>query len=148
MAASWGGVQIFDIRDPRAPRRVGSINLKDVRELRVVHNTAYIVGHLHLTVGTAVTLSFMGITYWLVPMLGGRALWSRRLALVQVWLWVGGMVIFSNALHRLGLMGMPRRTMIGAAAYIQPEWKPVLPLVEAAARLHNSAPYRWWVATK
>ena len=39
------------------------------------------------------------------------------------------MVIFSNALHRLGLMGMPRRTMIGAAPYIQAEWKPVLPLV-------------------
>ena len=38
-------------------------------------------------------------------------------------------MIFSNALHRLGLMGMPRRTMIGAAAYVQPEWKPVLPLV-------------------
>jgi cytochrome c oxidase subunit I len=95
----------------------------------LVHNTAWIPGHLHLTVGTAVTLSFMGITYWLVPMLCGRALWSRRLALVQVWLWVGGMVIFSNALHRLGLMGMPRRTMIGAAAYIQPQWKPVLPLV-------------------
>jgi cytochrome c oxidase subunit 1 len=95
----------------------------------LVHNTAWIPGHLHLTVGTAVTLSFMGITYWLVPMLRGRALWSRRLALVQVWLWVGGMVIFSNALHRLGLMGMPRRTMIGAAPYIQPEWRPVLPLV-------------------
>jgi heme/copper-type cytochrome/quinol oxidase subunit 1 len=44
----------------------------------VVHNTAYIVGHLHLTVGTAVTLTFMGITYWLVPHLAGRALWSPR----------------------------------------------------------------------
>src|SRR6266581_6555906 len=32
----------------------------------VVHNTAYVVGHFHLTVGTAVTLSWMGITYWLV----------------------------------------------------------------------------------
>ena len=47
----------------------------------VVHNTAWIPGHLHLTVGTAVTLSFMGITYWLIPVLRGRALWSRRLAL-------------------------------------------------------------------
>lgn len=96
---------------------------------RLVHNTAWIPGHLHLTVGTAVTLSFMGITYWLVPLLRGRALWSRRLALVQVWSWVAGMVIFSNALHRLGLMGMPRRTMIGAAPYVQAEWKPLLPLV-------------------
>lgn len=95
----------------------------------VVHNTAWITGHLHLAVGTAVTLTFMGITYWLVPLLRGRALWSRRLALTQAWLWFGGMVIFSNTLHRLGLMGMPRRTMISAAPYLQPEWKPLLPLV-------------------
>jgi len=95
----------------------------------VVHNTAWIPGHLHLTVGTAATLTYMGITYWLVPVLCGRALWSRRLALGQVWLWFGGMVIFSNALHRLGLMGMPRRTMIGASAYVQPEWTAALPLV-------------------
>jgi cytochrome c oxidase subunit 1 len=101
----------------------------------LVHNTAWIPGHLHLTVGTAVTLSFMGITYWLVPLLRGRALWSRRLALVQVWVWVIGMFIFSNAMHRLGLMGMPRRTMIGAAPYIQPEWKPLLPLVAIGGSL-------------
>jgi cytochrome c oxidase subunit 1 len=80
-------------------------------------------------VGTAVTLSFMGITYWLVPYLADRGLWSRRLALAQVWLWFGGMLVFSNALHRLGLMGAPRRTMLGAAPYLQPAWKAVLPLV-------------------
>ncbi|MBI4562755.1 MAG: b(o/a)3-type cytochrome-c oxidase subunit 1 [Candidatus Rokubacteria bacterium] len=92
----------------------------------VVHNTAWIPGHLHLTVGTAVTLTFMGITYWLVPCLRGRGLWSRGLALAQVWLWFVGMAIFSHALHRLGLMGMPRRTMIGASAYLQPEWQSLL----------------------
>jgi cytochrome c oxidase subunit 1 len=95
----------------------------------VVHNTAWIPGHLHLTVGTAVTLTFMGITYWLVPALCGRALWSRRLALAQAWLWFIGMGIFSNALHRLGIMGMPRRTMIGASPYLQPAWEGILPLV-------------------
>ena len=95
----------------------------------VVHNTAWIPGHLHLTVGTATTLTFMGITYWLIPFLRGRGLWSRRLALAQVWLWFVGMAIFSNALHRLGMMGMPRRTMIGASVYLQPEWKSALPLV-------------------
>jgi cytochrome c oxidase subunit I len=95
----------------------------------LVHNTAWIPGHLHLTVGTGVTLTYMGITYWLVPQLSGRALWSRRLALAQVWLWMGGMVLFSNALHRLGMMGMPRRTLISAAPYVQADWKPVLPLV-------------------
>jgi cytochrome c oxidase subunit 1 len=95
----------------------------------VVHNTAWMPGHLHLTVGSAVTLTFMGVTYWLVPHLTGHALWSRRLALAQVWLWFGGMIVFSNALHRLGMLGAPRRTMLGAAAYVQPEWRAVLPLV-------------------
>jgi cytochrome c oxidase subunit 1 len=95
----------------------------------VVHNTAYIVGHLHLTVGTAVTLTFVGITYWLVPHLAGRALWSRSLALAQVWLWFAGMMIFSPTLHELGLRGMPRRTMIGHASYVQADWKALLPLV-------------------
>jgi len=95
----------------------------------VVHNTAYIVGHLHLTVGTAVTLSYVGITYWLVPYLAGRPLWSRHLALLQVWLWLAGMVVFSSTLHQLGLEGMPRRTMISAVPYMQAEWKALLPLV-------------------
>jgi cytochrome c oxidase subunit 1 len=45
----------------------------------VIHNTVWIPGHLHLTVGTAVTLSFMGITYWLLPHITGRKLWGGRL---------------------------------------------------------------------
>ncbi len=89
----------------------------------LVHNSAWIAGHLHLTVGTAVTLTFIGITYWLVPVLWGKALWSRGLALTQAWLWAFGMLIFSHSLHALGLMGMPRRTMISAAPYVQPEWR-------------------------
>jgi cytochrome c oxidase subunit 1 len=106
----------------------GLINASHSMNL-IVHNTAYIVGHFHLTVGTAVTLSFMGITYWLVPHLLDRALWSRGLALIQVWLWAMGMTVFSTSLHSLGLQGMPRRTMISLAPYIQPEWRPLMILV-------------------
>ncbi|GBD15627.1 Cytochrome c oxidase subunit 1 [bacterium HR26] len=97
----------------------------------VVHNTRWIVGHFHLTVGAAVTLTFMGITYWLVPYLTGRALWSRRLALVQAWSFFVGEVIFSETLHRLGVLGMPRRTQIAAAEYLMPEWQNIIgmPLV-------------------
>src|SRR5262249_16022475 len=87
----------------------------------VVHNTAWIPGHLHLTVGTAVTLTYMGITYWLVPYLCGRGLWSRGLALVQVWLWFGAMIVFSHAQHNLGVLGAPPRTMLGAAPHLRPE---------------------------
>jgi cytochrome c oxidase subunit 1 len=88
----------------------------------VIHNTAWVVGHFHLTVGAAVTLSFMGISYWLIPYLTGRQLWSRWLALVQAWTWFVGMAIFSETLHRLGLEGMPRRTEISAAAYVPGPW--------------------------
>ncbi|MBI2941109.1 MAG: b(o/a)3-type cytochrome-c oxidase subunit 1 [Chloroflexi bacterium] len=95
----------------------------------IVHNTAWIVGHFHLTVGTAVTLSFMGITYWLVPLLSGRQLFSRRLALAQAWTWFVGMAVFSETLHRLGLLGMPRRTAMSLAPYVLPEWRGPLLLV-------------------
>lgn len=93
----------------------------------VVHNTTWVVGHFHLTVGTAVTLSFIGITYWLLPKLTGKALWSRRVALAQVWFWFVGMALFSNRFHLLGLrFGVPRRTMLGAAPYLSPTWQPFL----------------------
>lgn len=88
----------------------------------LVHNTTWVPGHLHLTVGSAVTLTFMGISYWLVPHLRGRALWSRNLALFQAVLWVVAMLVFSHSMHRLGLVGVPRRTMLGSAPYLKPEW--------------------------
>ena len=90
----------------------------------VVHNTAWVPGHFHLTVASAATLSFMGIAYWLVPHLTGRKLWSPKLALIQAWTWFIGMVIFSNAMHTLGLLGAPRRTPLGVAPYVPAEWLP------------------------
>ena len=106
----------------------GLINASHSMNL-LVHNSMYIVGDFHLTVGTGVTLSFMGITYWLVPVLVGRGLWSRRLALVQVWLWATGMAMFSYAVHSLGLQGMPRRTWLSMATYGRPEWDDLTPLI-------------------
>ncbi|MDH3248141.1 MAG: b(o/a)3-type cytochrome-c oxidase subunit 1 [Acidimicrobiia bacterium] len=88
----------------------------------IIHNTAWVPGHFHLTVATAVTLSFMGITYWLIPYITGKKLISPRLAQIQVWTWFVGMIIFSNAMHVLGLLGAPRRTPLGDAPYVPEEW--------------------------
>jgi cytochrome c oxidase subunit I len=88
----------------------------------VIHNTAWVPGHLHLTVGSAAALSFMGITYWLVPHLTGRKLWAPRLAVAQAWIYFVGMLIFSNGMHTLGLLGAPRRTPLNVAPYVPPEW--------------------------
>jgi cytochrome c oxidase subunit 1 len=94
----------------------------------VVHNTAWISGHFHLTVGSAVALTFMGIAYWLVPYLTNRKLFSNGMALGAAWLWLIGMIIFSHFMHMLGLAGMPRRTMIGAAPYVLDAWRLLLPM--------------------
>jgi cytochrome c oxidase subunit 1 len=75
----------------------------------VVHNTAWIQGHFHLTVGSASALTFMGTAYWLVPKLVGRELELGLLAKVQPYLWFIGMAGFSFSNHITGLMGMPRR---------------------------------------
>ena len=76
----------------------------------LVHNTMWIVGHFHITVGGPVALTFIGATYGLIPALSGRALFAPRLALVQVYLWFAGMAIMSTAMHWAGLLGSPRRT--------------------------------------
>jgi len=88
----------------------------------VIHNTAWVPGHFHLTVASAVTLSFMGISYWLLPYLTGKKLWNPKWAAIQTWIWFVGMIIFSNAMHVVGLLGAPRRTPLGQAPYIPEEW--------------------------
>jgi cytochrome c oxidase subunit 1 len=75
----------------------------------MVHNTAWIMGHFHVTLGTTVALTFMGATYWLLPRLLGRELGFKRLATAQSYLWFAGMTLFSTSYHIAGLRGLPRR---------------------------------------
>jgi cytochrome c oxidase subunit I len=88
-----------------------------------IHNTAFIPGHFHLTIGCAVALSYMGIAYWLIPYLERRELWSSRLALFQAFLYFIGVMIFSRGLMAGGIEGMPRRTDMVHASYSLPAWK-------------------------
>lgn len=105
---------------------IGGITNASYNVNLVIHNTTWVPGHFHLTVASAVTLSFMGIAYWLVPHITGRKLWAPKLALAQAWIWFIGMVIFSNAMHTLGLLGAPRRTPLGVAPYVPANWEPRL----------------------
>ncbi|MBO8140824.1 MAG: cbb3-type cytochrome c oxidase subunit I [Firmicutes bacterium] len=88
----------------------------------VVHNTLFVPGHFHLTVGTASALTFMGIVYWLVPYLSGRRLFSPRMGVWQAWLWFVGMTIMSRGMSWAGVLGAPRRTALGTAPYFAAEW--------------------------
>lgn len=79
---------------------------------QVVHNTIWVTGHFHLTLATAVVLTFFGISYWLIPHLTGRVLTKQmnRLAIVQTIVWATGMLFMSGAMHAAGLLGAPRRS--------------------------------------
>ncbi len=104
---------------------IGGITNASYNVNLVIHNTIWVPGHLHLTVASGVTLTFIGILWWLLPHLTGKKLFSPKLALAQAWTWFFGMILMSNSLHLLGLhFGVPRRTALGAAPYNMPEWRP------------------------
>jgi cytochrome c oxidase subunit 1 len=75
----------------------------------MVHNTAWIMGHFHVVLGATVALTFMGTTYWLLPRICGRELRFPALAIIQPYLWFGGMMLFGVSYHIAGLRGLPRR---------------------------------------
>jgi cytochrome c oxidase subunit 1 len=90
---------------------------------QVIHNTTWVPGHFHMTVGTAVALTLMGVAYWLIPYLTGRALYSSRLALASAWCYTIGVLIFARGMITGGLAGMPRRTFLAEASYSSEAWR-------------------------
>ncbi|MDP6095295.1 MAG: cbb3-type cytochrome c oxidase subunit I [Gammaproteobacteria bacterium] len=75
----------------------------------LVHNTVYVPGHFHATVVLGTTLSFMAITYWLVPVIFRRDLIWKGLASWQPYLFGLGMAGVSLFLMGAGTLGVPRR---------------------------------------
>ncbi|MDJ0960268.1 MAG: cbb3-type cytochrome c oxidase subunit I [Acidimicrobiia bacterium] len=100
----------------------GLLNASSTMNL-LIHNTSFVPGHFHLTVGTAVALTIMGVAYWLVPYLTGKPLWGRRLGVLQAWLWLIGVMVFSRGQMAAGIEGQPRRLFTTASAYIDESWE-------------------------
>lgn len=86
----------------------------------VVHNTAWIPGHFHTTLGGPVFLAFLGLSLWMLTELGGRPLRLPRWNVVVPYLWTGGVALFSIGLSVAGILGEPRRTNM-ALSYSNPE---------------------------
>ncbi|GAA5336786.1 cbb3-type cytochrome c oxidase subunit I [Thermus antranikianii] len=75
------------------------------------HNTLAVVGHFKGTVVAGTSLAFMGLTYYLLPLIFRRKLIWPRLAAWQPWLFGLGMGLLSLAMLRLGVVyGLPRRS--------------------------------------
>lgn len=91
----------------------------------MIHNTAWVPGHFHLIFGGTTIIMYFAIAYYLWPILAGKPLFSKPMALTQLWLWFIGMVILTTPWHILGLLGQPRR--ISSVVYnnlLTLAWKP------------------------
>ena len=73
------------------------------------HNTMRIPGHFHSTVVGGTTLAFMGLTYYVVPLIFQREYVARGWVRVQPFLFAIGIVTLSIAMTFAGSYGVPRR---------------------------------------
>jgi cytochrome c oxidase subunit I len=75
----------------------------------VAHNTLRIPGHFHATVVSGTAMAFMGLTYYLIPLIFQKKVAFWRMAQIQPYLFAGGMLIFSIFMSFAGGFGVPRR---------------------------------------
>ena len=103
----------------------------------IAHNTLRIPGHFHATVVSGTAMAFMGITYYLIPLIFRRELVFFRLARIQPWLFGLGMLVFSIAMTFAGSFGVPRRhwDITFSQAPFGVEFSPAVDLVIAVMAL-------------
>src|SRR5579863_4811633 len=96
----------------------------------VVHNTAWLPGHFHMTVAGPVFLAIIGMSLYLFSTLQGKKIFLPRINVIVPYLWLIGVLIFSIGLMWGGLIGEPRRTNLGmtylnpSSALYHPQWVP------------------------
>jgi cytochrome c oxidase subunit I len=75
----------------------------------LIHNTIYVPGHFHATVVVGTTLTFMALTYFLIPVLFKREMILPQLAKLQPWLFGLSMYFFCLVMMGAGTLGVSRR---------------------------------------
>jgi cytochrome c oxidase subunit 1 len=89
----------------------------------IAHNTLRVPGHFHATVVAGTALAFMGVTYYVIPLVFRKQVAFWPLAKIQPYLFAIGMTLFTISMTFAGTFGVPRRhydiTFAGAALDIQ-----------------------------
>ena len=67
------------------------------------------------------TLIFLGLSLYLLNKLFGKKIFSNTLGVLSAYMWLVGVLIFSWGMMQLGGAGIPRRTNLGFAPYINEE---------------------------
>ena len=75
----------------------------------IIHNTIYVPGHFHATVVVGTTLTFMALTYYLIPTLFRREMINPGLARMQPYLFGFSMYFFCLVMMGAGTLGVSRR---------------------------------------
>ncbi len=100
----------------------------------MVHNTAWIPGHFHMTVAGPVFLAIIGMSLHLISTLKGKKIFLPKVNVIIPYLWLFGVLIFSTGLMWGGLIGEPRRTNLGltylnpSSEQYHPAWVPTTTL--------------------
>jgi cytochrome c oxidase subunit 1 len=76
----------------------------------IAHNTLRIPGHFHATVVGGTTLAFMGLCYYVVPLLWQREYILKPLCRIQPYLFGLGILILSIGMSFAGSLGVSRRS--------------------------------------
>ena len=75
----------------------------------LAHNNFRITGHFHATVVGGTTIAFMGITYYLIPLIFRRELVGKKWATWQPYIYGLGLVLMAVGMILSGTLGAPRR---------------------------------------
>ena len=75
----------------------------------IIHNTIYVPGHFHATVVVGTTLTFMALTYYLIPVLFKREMIAPTLAKWQPYIFGFSMYFFCLVMMGAGTLGVSRR---------------------------------------
>lgn len=75
----------------------------------IAHNTLRIPGHFHATVVGGTTLAFMGLAYYVVPLIFRKEYPLKALARIQPFLFGIGITLVSFGMNFAGSYGVPRR---------------------------------------
>jgi cytochrome c oxidase subunit I len=76
----------------------------------LIHNTLFVVGHFHATVVLGTTVAFMGLAYYVVPLVMQRDLSFLGLARWQPYVYGGGLLVLIGGLMLAGKLGASRRS--------------------------------------
>ncbi len=90
----------------------------------IIHNTIYVPGHFHATVVIGTTLTFMALTYYLIPVLFRREMIAPTMARWQPYVFGLSMYAFTLVMMGAGTLGVSRRhwDMAFEGAALAYEW--------------------------